>query len=156
MVEASIGPLLAEAAQEALETMFFAMPDTVSIDPRRPDGEVIAASLAFQGWPHGRFGLVVSTAAARTLAANFIGCDESDDIRPDQMTGVIGELANMICGGVLSKLESDASFDLGAPSAVLVGAEEPGADFTAGMPAICRLEVPEGTLVAYLAFEKAA
>jgi CheY-specific phosphatase CheX len=156
MTEELVDRLLPESAQQTLETMFFAMPDTLSLDPVRPAGELIAASLPFQGSPRGKFGLVASCSLARTLAANFIGCDEPADLRSEQVTGVAGELANMICGAVLSSLESDANFDLGAPLAIEVGAEEPGPDFSAGSPSICRLEFPEGTLVLFLAFEGSA
>jgi len=157
MIEETIGLLLPESAQQTLETMFFVAPDTVSMfagrDAGRPAGELIAATLSFQGSPRGRFGLLAPNALARALAANFIGCDEAAELRPGQVTGVIGELANMICGAVLSRLESDASFDLGAPETVEVGADDPGPDLAAGTPSICRLEFPEGALVVFLAFE---
>jgi CheY-specific phosphatase CheX len=154
MIEEPVRQLLPASAQRTLETMFFAMPETVSMDPRRPAGERIAASLAFQGSPAGRFGLVVSDPVARTLAANFIGCDESEDLRPDQVAAVIGELANMICGAVLSELESDANFDLCPPRTIHVGADEPDPDFTAGSPSISHFEFPGGALVLFLAFEE--
>jgi CheY-specific phosphatase CheX len=153
MIEQAIGLLLPESARQTLETMFFVAPDTVSMFAGRPAGALIAATLSFQGLPHGRFGLVVPNALARTLAVNFIGCDEGAELGPGQVTGVIGELANMICGAVLSRLESDASFDLGAPETVEVGADDPGPDFSSGTPSICRLEFPEGALVVFLAFE---
>ena len=76
MIEDAVHQLLSESAQRTLETMFFAMPDKVSMDPRRPAGELIAASLTFQGAPPGRFGLVVSDPLARTLAGNFGACDD--------------------------------------------------------------------------------
>src|SRR5260370_23941932 len=102
MIEDAVHQLLSESAENALETMFFATPDEVSTDPRRPAGELIAASLTFQGAPPGRFGLVVSNLTARTLAANFIGYDIGYDdaarLLPAQVAGVMGELANMMCG----------------------------------------------------------
>lgn len=153
MIKAAIDRLLPELAQQTLETMFFAMPDEVSLDPKRPPGDLIAASLAFQGLPHGRFGLLASNLLARTLAANFMASDETAELRPDQITGVIGEMANMICGAVLTQLESNASFDLESPEAVQVGEADPIPDFSAGSPSVCRLEFPEGTLVLFLAFE---
>ena len=146
--------LLPESAQTALETMFFAMPDTVSEDPRRPDGKLIAASLTFQGSPPGRFGLLISDPVARTLATNFMGCDDPADIPSDKVAGVIEELANIICGAVLSEMESKVNFDLSAPKSIDVGADEPGPDFTVGSPSTCRFEFPEGAIVFFLAFEE--
>jgi chemotaxis protein CheY-P-specific phosphatase CheC len=136
--------------------MFFATPDSVSMDPRRPAGELIAASLTFQGSPPGRFGLVVSSPVARTLAADFIGCEDSSRLLPAQVAGVIEELSNIMCGVVLSELESNANFDLGAPKAIHVAVDEPGPDFTAGSPSICRFEFSQGALVFFLTFEEPA
>ena len=154
MIEEAVNQLLSESAQKILGTMFFSMPDKVSMDPRRPVGELIAASLTFQGTPPGRFGLIVSDPVARTLAANFIGCDDATLLRPAQIAGVIDELANMICGAVLSELESEAHFDLSAPESLHASADEPGPDFTAGSPFACRFEFSEGELVFFLAFEE--
>jgi CheY-specific phosphatase CheX len=153
MINRAVRRLLPELAQKTLETMFFAMPDAVSTDPARPAGELIVSRLAFHGSPDGRFGLVISEAVARTLAANFTGCDESADLRADQIDSVIEELANMICGAVLSELESDANFDLDPPDAIHIGAGESCPDLSAGSPSTCRFEFSDGTLVLFLEFE---
>lgn len=152
MLEVAIHQLLSESAQKTLETMFFAIPDTVSMDPQRPAGELIAASLVFQGSPPGRFGMLVSEPLARNLTLNFAGADDPAQLLPGQVAGVMGELANMLCGVVLSELESYNNFDLGAPEPVRVDAGEPGPDFTDGSPSTCRLEFPEGALVFFLSF----
>jgi CheY-specific phosphatase CheX len=156
MAEDAVCQPLLEATQKALETMFFVTPDSVSIDPGRPAGELIASSLIFQGAPPGRFGFVVSDLVARTLAANFIGCDAASVPLPAQVTGVMGELANMICGAVLSEMESDAKFDLSTPESIRVSADEPGPDFTFGSSATCRFEFSEGSLVSFLEFGELA
>ncbi len=156
MIEDAVHQLLSESAAATLETMFFAAPDQVSMDPRRPSGELLAVRLTFQGAPPGRFGLVASEPVARTLAANFIGCEDAGSLLPTQVAGVIGELANMMCGAVLSELESDANFDLEAPETIHVGAGEPGPDFAAGSPSTCRFEFPEGALVFFFSFEDRA
>lgn len=144
-----------EAAIETLETMFFATPDSVSESAARPEGELIAVSLAFHGSPDGHFGLLVSDPLARTLAANFIGCEEAD-VAPAQVTNVAAELTNMLCGAALTKIESDASFDLAAPEAIRIAAAEPAPDSPAGTSSVCRLEFPGGTLVAFLTFHDRA
>lgn len=62
----------------------------------------------------------------------------------------------MICGAVLSELETNANFDLGAPESIRFGADDPGPDFTAGSPSICRFEIDGGALVIFLTFEEPA
>src|SRR5207245_6540315 len=110
----------------------------------------------FQGTPPGRFGIVISDPVARTLASNFMGSDDGKRLLPAQVGGVIGELTNMICGAVLSELESNANFDLGAPEWIHVRGGEPCPDITAGSPSICRFEFSEGALILFLAFEELA
>ena len=58
MIEDAVHQLLSESAQNALETMFFTTPDSVSRDPSRPAGKLIASSLTFEGAPPGHFGLL--------------------------------------------------------------------------------------------------
>lgn len=124
------------------------------MDPQRPAGELIAASLSFEGSPPGRFGLVVSDLVARNLAANFMGGDEAASLLPGQVAGVVSELANMICGAVLSEMESNSNFNLGSPSSIRVSADEPGPDLIAGSSSLCRFEFAEGALVSFLTFKE--
>jgi CheY-specific phosphatase CheX len=152
MTDRVIDRSLPEAAQRTLETMFFAVPDSVSASPRLPPGDLIAASLTFRGTQHGRFGVLVSEPLARTLAANFFGCDEGSEMASGHVTGVIAELTNMICGAALTRVESSAAFDLAAPKTFRLSAAEPPPDFAAGAPFVSRLEFPEGTLVLFLSF----
>ncbi|HEY1758116.1 MAG TPA: chemotaxis protein CheX [Bryobacteraceae bacterium] len=156
MVESAVYRLLAESTQTVLETMFFAMPDKVSADPERPSGALIAASLTFHGTPPGWFGLLLSEGLAKTLAGNFIGCDDADALSPAEVAGVIAELSNMLCGAALSDLQSQTNFELSTPEPRQIGTEAPAPDFTAGSPFICRFEFSEGTLVLFLTFEEAA
>jgi chemotaxis protein CheY-P-specific phosphatase CheC len=154
MIKAAVHRLLSESAQKAIETMFFAMPDSVSMDAGRPPGALIAASLTFQGTPPGRFGLWVSNEVARALAGNFIGYDDAALLAPDEVTGVIGELANMLCGVALSELESQSNFELSTPESAYILADEPAPDYAAGSPTVCRFEFPEGALAFFLEFEE--
>jgi CheY-specific phosphatase CheX len=156
MLDDSVRQLLSESAQKTLETMFFMAPDGISAVAERPAGPLIAASLLFNGTPPGRFGIVISTPVARTLAASFLGFEEEGKLPLPQVGGVIGELANMICGAVLSELESNCNFDLTTPAPVMVGADDPGPDYSTGSPVVCRFEVPDGAIVLSLAFGEEA
>ncbi len=59
--------------------------------------------------------------SARTIAADFLALD-AESLAPDQVEDVICELANMICGAALSRLESETSFRLGKPEILPGGA----------------------------------
>jgi CheY-specific phosphatase CheX len=147
-------------AARTLETMFFTMPDSVSLDRTfvnsgRPSGELIAASLAFHGSATGRFGLIASCSVAKNLAANFLGWDEAASLTRGRVISVIAELANMICGAVLSEIEFSGSFDLSSPKSVCVGANEAGPDFTSRSMLICRFGFADGgALLLFLGFEE--
>lgn len=153
MIEA-VRQLLSDSAQNALETMFFTTPDRISVELARPDGELIAASLTLQGAPPGRFGMIVSAPAARTIAGNFLGSADEAKLPLSQVSGVIGELANMICGTMLSDLEPEANFDISEPATAFAAASEPGPDFLSGSPAAVRFDLPDGAIVLSFAFEE--
>ena len=155
MIEDSVRQLLSESALQALATMFFTAADAVSADPSRPPGELIASRLVFRGAPCGSFGAAVSAPLARSLAANFLGTDDANDLAPGQVAEVVGELTNIICGVVLSELEANCSFEISTPQPLAIPENEPGPDFRSACPISCRLEMPEGALVLHLAFEAA-
>lgn len=138
------GNLLAASAEEVLETMFFT-PVTGQPEPGEPPLEWISAGLEFRGEPGGRFRVGVSRPAARALAASFLGLEESE-VSGGQVGEVICELANMICGSVVSRLESGAPIALLHPE--LVEGPPPGAARL--------LAIEDGWLAVWLELETAS
>jgi CheY-specific phosphatase CheX len=110
---AEIETALAAASAEVLETMFFA--EVLGAAP--PPAAGIAARVVFRGSPPGAFSMAIDSAAARALAAGFLALDESELSEP-RVGEVVCELANMICGSVLSRLEPDAAFELLHPELI--------------------------------------
>ncbi len=108
--------LLAASAAEVLETMFFTAVGGQPGEEQAPP-EWISAALEFRGEPGGRFRVGASRQAARALAASFLGLDESE-VSGEQVGEVICELANMICGSVVSRLESGTTIQLLHPELV--------------------------------------
>ncbi len=107
--------VLAVATEEVLETMFFS---TVFAEPeetasRLPE-ESVVAQVRFRGNPCGEFTVGLALPAAQSVAENFLGL-EPGSIAHEQVCGVVREMANMICGSVLTRIESDTLFDLLAP-----------------------------------------
>lgn len=142
---------LAEAAQQVLETMFFVAP-LGEVPPGAPTPEPwVAARLTFRGEPSGAFAVSLSEAAARTMAANFLGVERERDLSSLEVSDVISELANMICGSVLSRLETESEFELGTPETVR-GPEDPHA----GRTLVRSLELEHGFLTASMEFSHPA
>ena len=102
---------LREALAEVLEKMFFVGLPEEAGEPSADAGPEIEARLEFAGEPGGRLELRLPAEAARLIAADFLGT-EANEIGERQALEVVGELANMICGAMLSRLESEATFHL--------------------------------------------
>ena len=118
MTDDLIREALQESVNEVLERMFFVETLGEAADPAEdPQANEIAVGLSFQGEPSGSFLLRLTGAAARQIAADFLGIDEAE-VSDTQTSDVVRELANMICGSVLSRVESAATFRLAAPRIV--------------------------------------
>jgi CheY-specific phosphatase CheX len=116
MIEARDGEILCEAARQVLETMFF----TSIMGERKlpPGGPLLEPRVSFGGDPSGSFGLKLSAGAARAIAANFLGVEDDSELTSAQVGEVACELANMICGAMLSQVESGSTFQISHPRLV--------------------------------------
>ena len=145
MPETAIEQALSRATADVLEQMFFTGVAAESagfqnIGPR------IAVRLAFAGERPGVLALSISSGAARTLAADFLGTDSEDGPDAGQVNEVVQELANMICGDALSTLAQGA-LGLSPPEIV------PAADFVPAAGGSHRsFDLGNGTLMVALAF----
>ena len=109
---------LRDALTDVLHKMFFigAFADATPPEAGReldPPAE-LAARVHFHGEPSGDLLLVLNRQAARGIAADFLGENRSC-LTGRQIEEVFCELANMICGAVLSRVESAATFYLASP-----------------------------------------
>ena len=120
---------------------------------RNPDSRRVAAWLRFEGDPSGSLTLRVGMAAARSIAADFLG-EEAAMLSDVQVEEVICELANMICGSVLSRVESTATFRLDSPTVIspLEEAPEDASNLSCGPKATYR----NGSLIARIQTEEPA
>jgi CheY-specific phosphatase CheX len=111
------------AVAETLETMFFS-------DAQNPaDGEVtwhnsICSEVRFTGDAEGWLQLRMSKEGASRLAANFLGLDPPEVSR-FQLESVCGEMANMICGAMVSTASPEGTFFLTPPEIIDSGLVSP-------------------------------
>jgi len=115
MPDMAVAESLAAAAADVLETMFFSTVIGEAPVSATPPADAVAARLRFSGARSGVFTLRVTEGAAQVIAANFLAEETSEPTKP-QVEEVVCELANMMCGSVLSRLDRGAHFDLGAPA----------------------------------------
>ena len=119
---------LAECTADVLEQMFFVQAREEAA-PATPEADSdLICKMNFTGDPSGCLALRVSLGAARTIAADFLGEDEAG-LSAFQVGQVVCELANIICGSVLSRMESGTTFRLDSPHLLSVW-EKSGGDAT--------------------------
>jgi CheY-specific phosphatase CheX len=120
--------LVPECCSEVLDAMYFTTVNGTELqgaatepeDVEPPEAEKpLAYSLNFAGDISGRFGLSLKQETAHALAANFLG-EEVEDISSKEIHEVVGELTNMFCGSVMSRVEGENKFVLSHPEAVSV------------------------------------
>lgn len=105
---------LASSLEEVLEKMFFFSAAEEPCACGGSPGGKIAARVGFAGDPPGTLTLWVTYEAALSIAADFLAI-EACELQEEQVAAVVCELANMVCGSVLSRIESSATFRLSAP-----------------------------------------
>jgi CheY-specific phosphatase CheX len=137
---------LRDSVREVLEKMFFVQPLDAPFQDTETAGGDVAVKLTFDGSPSGALTLCVSHSAARQIAADFLGADQAD-LSSSQIHEVVCELANMICGSVLSRVESTATFRLSKPE-VFTAEERRYRRQAADRRAIHSVRIDSGTLTA--------
>jgi len=125
VIETVLHEALRDSVDEVLEKMFFAETLGEASDAR-PEPDDIAVEVPFEGELAGVMCLHLTAASAHEIAADFLGIDAAE-ISPTQVSEVACELANMICGSVLSRVESTVAFRLGVPRIVTSPEEPPAA-----------------------------
>lgn len=118
----TIQDLLPASVAEVLETMFFTV-----VEPAMPEPGTqlsVCVEVRFHGSPSGVFRVWLTAAGNRGLAADFLGT-AADELTPEQELGTALELGNMICGSVVSRLETDRAFELAGPEPCVPAPEPP-------------------------------
>jgi Chemotaxis phosphatase CheX len=128
VTDLTIRAALSSAVADVLESMFFLDALDEAAEPGA-DAETVTVRMSFEGDPPGCFQLRLGRPAADAIASDFLG-EDAESLTTRQSTEVTLELANMICGAVLSRIESSASFRLGTPEILTRDAGEPGAEET--------------------------
>ncbi|SRR5579871_229850 len=145
MNASELSNVLLLSASEVLEGMFYTSP--LGDAPEDAPAGDISVALSFQGQPPGTFGLCTSPETGRKLAASFLGLDE-ESVTDEKNEEVLCELANMLCGSALSRIESNSIFALSQPK------KEPAGSDRAAQPSVSRtFELEEGFLTTWIATE---
>lgn len=115
---AIIRDAMVKASLNVLETMFFTSIESCAEALPPWSWQPVCVGLDFTGPLEGRCQLCLDSSAAASLAATLL-CLEPEEVMPDHNLQVAAELANMICGCLLSHIEPNADLTLGSPVALL-------------------------------------
>ena len=114
-----------------------------------PQAGTVTVQVSFDGDPSGHFQMRILRPAANAVAADFLGEDLAS-LTDRQSTDVTLELANMICGAALSRIESRAAFRLGSPEVVADDAVQRNS----GEETRCTVETGSGALTVALQIDR--
>lgn len=97
--------LLSTSVREVLATMFSTdAHSALAEDVCLGDESVVAGSVGFIGDVNGTVYIMVPESFARSLARQMLGLSEAELDGDEMVNDVIGELSNMVVGGVKSQL----------------------------------------------------
>lgn len=113
-MDSLVGALLDSCSENVLETMFFAAVFDRADPAEAAGSERISSRLHFHGKPSGDFEVDADPRIARSLAAGFLGIDETE-VTGEQEDEVMAEFCNMTCGSALSSLGRVEYFSLETP-----------------------------------------
>jgi len=116
LTDATIRAALSSAVADVLERMFFVEVFGEAPEPT-VEAEAVTVQIIFDGEAQGCFQMRLARPAAHAVAADFLG-EDPESLTDQQSADVTLELANMICGAVLSRIESSGTFRLGSPRIV--------------------------------------
>ncbi len=106
---------------QVFETMFFLpvvpqedQDDSFQEVPLPSFSAYFQGEVGFQGRHSGKLVISIPVELAKTMASNFLGLDESSASEAQTMD-VVGELCNMICGNLFSRLDKKTVWNLTIP-----------------------------------------
>lgn len=117
---AEVRQALEGAVLEVLETMCFEFPADEPEPGGIPDEDTVRAEARFEGSLRGVLHVALSGDAPRRLAAAFLGLEE-EQVGEREILLMASELANMLCGATMSRLEPHGRLRIAPPEAVRGG-----------------------------------
>ena len=103
--EICLNETLLAGAKEIFETMIFVnFEESSGGQEDIIEGDSILGSITFKGGIEGCFGICCSVPCAKTIALNMLAMDPSEELSEAEISDAIGEVTNMIMGGVKSRI----------------------------------------------------
>ncbi len=116
---ASLEDVLLDGAREVFESMVF-MPLERSAHPGpQTEDMVFLATITFTGDLEGCFGISSSHPGAQAIAAGMLGMESGASLSDSEIVDALGEIANMIMGGVKTRVQNEIpNIEISIPSVI--------------------------------------
>jgi CheY-specific phosphatase CheX len=98
-----LNDVLLESAQEVFTTMISGNLESCESD-QEIEGDSLLGSITFKGGLEGCLGICCSVTGAKTIAANMLAMDPSEEMAEEEICDAFGEVTNMIMGSVKTRL----------------------------------------------------
>ena len=109
--------VLLESAREVFETMVFMDLTETTESDKEIEGWALLGSITFKGSLEGCLTICCSTPCSQAIAGNMLGIDADEQVTEEDTCDAIGEIANMVMGGVKSRLlEHIGNLEVSVPS----------------------------------------
>ena len=102
--EICLNEALLGGAKEIFETMIFVNLEESSETEDIIEGDSLLGSITFKGGLEGCFTICCSAPCAKTIALSMLAMDPSDELSDEEITDAIGEVTNMVMGGIKSRI----------------------------------------------------
>ena len=102
--EICLNETLLGGAKEIFETMIFVNFEETSDQEDIIEGDSLLGSITFKGGIEGCFGICCSVPCAKTIALNMLAMDPSEELSEAEISDAIGEVTNMVMGGIKSRI----------------------------------------------------
>jgi len=108
-----------DSAREVFETMVFMALEEAQEEGPKMEDTTLLGTITFKGQLEGCLGICCGVHCARTVAANMLGMDPSEEISEDDVNDAVGEVANMVMGAVKARIQDRVgNVDVSIPSVV--------------------------------------
>jgi chemotaxis protein CheX len=102
--EICLNEALLGGAKEIFETMIFVNLEESSEAEEIIEGDSLLGSITFKGGLEGCFAICCSVPCAKTIALNMLAMDPSEELSEAEISDAIGEVTNMVMGGIKSRI----------------------------------------------------
>lgn len=107
------------AAREVFSTMIFMEVRESSEQQQIEEGDAVLGIISFKGDLEGCLGIHCRLSAAKAIAQNMLAMEPDEEISKAEICDAIGEVANMVMGGIKTSLQDTiTNLDVSIPTVV--------------------------------------